>query len=120
MLEIPPVVARKAAARGAADWLTGLPAVVGELAGRWSLAIGATFAGGTEALVLEATLADGTPAVLKLPLPGLEAGHELTALRLARGTGLALVLRADEDHGVWLLERLGRPLAALGLPLDRR
>ncbi len=64
----------------------------------------------------------GPGAVLKLmiPRPGDHARNEITVLRLAGGDGCARLLRADEARGAMLLERLGRPLHQLGLPLARR
>jgi streptomycin 6-kinase len=60
--------------------------------------------------------------VLKLmvPRPGDQAAHEITALRLARGAGLAELLDADESRGAMLLERLGPSLADLAVPHERR
>ena len=55
-----------------------------------------------------------------IPRPGDHARHEITVLRLADGDGCARLLRADEPRGALLLERLGRPLHELGLPLARR
>ncbi|MGH9028232.1 MAG: aminoglycoside phosphotransferase family protein, partial [Acidimicrobiales bacterium] len=65
---------------------------------------------------------DGTPAVLKLPVPGRgeAVANECTALRIAGGEGCPLLLRADVERGALLLERLGRPLYELGLPMSRR
>jgi streptomycin 6-kinase len=116
---VPEVVERKARAVGAEWWLAALPALVAEIAARWELTLGRIFDGGTEALVQAATLPDGTPAVLKLNLPGREP-HELTAYRLAGGDGLARLLRADEEHDALLLERLGRPLSDLDIPARQR
>src|SRR5437763_1712964 len=64
----------------------------------------------------------GPDAVLKLmiPRPGDHARNEITVLRLAGGDGCVRLLRADEARGALLLERLGRPLHQLGLPLARR
>ena len=70
----------------------------------------------------EATLADGTPAVIKLvvPRPGDAARHEADVLRRAGGEGCVPLWCADEDRGALLLARLGRPLHQLGLPTRRR
>jgi streptomycin 6-kinase len=122
VLKVPAVVREKALALGAGKWLEGLEALVDELAARWSLTVGEVFADGTEALVLEVTCAGGRPAVLKLVMPGLQnaAAHELTVLRLAGGSGCAELLCEDEARGALLLERLGRPLAALGRTFAER
>ena len=116
------VVRRKALALGAEDWLDELPALVDDLARTWSLTLGRSYEDATEAHVLEATQADGTPAVLKVAIPGDQVAvhHEITVLRLAAGDGCAALLRSDESRGALLLERLGRSLNALGLPVDQR
>jgi streptomycin 6-kinase len=64
----------------------------------------------------------GPASVLKLMIPrdGDHARNEITVLRLAGGDGCVRLLRADQDRGALLLERLGRPLHQLGLPLARR
>jgi hypothetical protein len=66
--------------------------------------------------VAEASLADGTPAVLKLLIPqdGAAGRHEITMLRLAGGRGCAGLLRDDAARGALLLERLGPSLWELG------
>jgi streptomycin 6-kinase len=124
VIEVPPVVRSKARAAGpeARAWLDRLPALVAELARDWGLTTGPAYDGSTEALVLAATLADGTPAVLKLlvPRPGDQAAHEITVLRLTDGDGCARLLRHDADRGALLVERLGRSLYELGLPVPRR
>ncbi len=122
VLEVPPVVRNKALAAGAARWLDELPALVAELEHEWSIAVGAPFTEGTEAYVAAATTADGTPAVLKLLVPqdADAAAHEITVLRLTAGDGCARLLRDDAARGALLLERLGRPLVALDVPVARR
>ena len=101
---------------GAQDWLEALPGLLADVAAEWSLTITGNLGGGTEALVAAVTLQDGTAAVLKAPIPREDAAerHEVTALRLAAGVGCARMLRYDEGRRVLLLERLGRPLQALG------
>jgi len=61
--------------------------------------------------------------VLKLMIPRAAidaAGHEITALRLADGEGCVRLLRADAARGALLLERLGRSLHELALPIAQR
>jgi streptomycin 6-kinase len=62
------------------------------------------------------------PAVLKLIVPreGEAAAHEATALRLAAGEGCPRLFREDVSRGALLVERLGRSLYELGLPMRRR
>jgi streptomycin 6-kinase len=109
MLDLPDEVRNKVIADGNAAWLDELPSVVESLAQKWSLAIGATLRGGHAALVVQATLDDGTAAVLKVGVPGTrrDLTFEATALRLADGDGCAGLLRDDLDRSALLLERLG-------------
>jgi len=60
--------------------------------------------------------------VLKILVPGRHdaAWHEATALRLAAGEGCCRLLRADESRGAMLVERLGRSLHDLALPIGKR
>src|SRR4051795_4629011 len=91
MVDIPDVVRKKARAVGADAWVDELPALVASLETEWQIAVGRAYRDSTEAYVAEATLADGTPAVLKLLVPrdGDAAAHEATVLRIAAGEGCA-------------------------------
>lgn len=122
MLEIPPVVREKATAVGAQAWLDDIPALVSAIELDWRIVVGRTYRDSTEAVVAEATCADGTPAVLKLLVPRSRsaAANEATVLRLAGGEGCARLLREDIARGALLLERLGRSLHELRLPANRR
>ena len=122
MNRVPPVVRNKAAVVGAEEWLRGLDALVAGVEHDWSIVVGRVYPDATEAFVAEATLADGTPAVLKLIMPrDLDAARgEIAVLRLAEGEGCARLLRDDLDRGAVLIERLGRSLHDLQLPIARR
>ena len=119
---MPAVVRNKAEASGVAPWLAALADLVAGLERDWSIRVGAAYQDATEAYVARATLADGTPAVLKLmiPRPGEHARREITVLRLVGGQGCVRLLRADEARGALLLERLGRSLSGLALSLQDR
>lgn len=119
---LPGIVRNKALAHGAEGWLNGLENLIADLSNEWSLSIGRVYDSGTEAFVADATLADGTPAVLKLLIPrsGGAALHEITVLRLANGDGCAALLRSDIERSAMLLERLGPSLSELGLPMPER
>ncbi|HKF18971.1 MAG TPA: aminoglycoside phosphotransferase family protein [Candidatus Dormibacteraeota bacterium] len=119
---VPVVVRNKAVACGASQWLDELPALVAGLEREWSIAVGRPYDDATEAFVAEAALADGTPAVLKLLVPraGDAARNEIMVLRLANGEGCVRLLRDDEARGALLLERLGRSLRELALPIGQR
>src|SRR3954454_17915346 len=122
MVDVPDVVREKARAVGADAWVDELPALVASLETEWQIAVGRAYRDSTEAYVAEATLDDGTPAVLKLLVPrdGDAAAHEATVLRLAGGDGCPRLLRDDVTRGALLIERLGRPLHELRMPVDRR
>jgi len=119
---VPAVVRNKARAVGACGWLDDLPGLVASLARDWSLTVGAAFDEATEALVTRVWLADGTPAVLKILIPRSfdAARQEITALRLANGEGCVRLLRSDSERRAMLLERLGRSMHELGLPIGQR
>ena len=130
MITVRDVVRNKALAAGAGEWLRDLPDLVASLERDWSISVGRAYEDPTEAFVAEATLADGTPAVLKLHIPraGRHAENEITVLRLSGagnrtvdGTGGCVrLLDADLPRRALLLERLGRPMSELGLPLAER
>ena len=106
IVDLPDEVRNKVIADGNAAWLDELPSIVEYLAQDWSLTIGATLRGGHAALVVEATLDDGTAAVLKVGVPGTrrDLTFEATALRLADGDGCASLLHEDLDRSALLLE----------------
>jgi streptomycin 6-kinase len=123
MLEVPGALRAKARVHGALRWLDELPSLVASLGRDWSLTAGPSYPDSTEAYVVAVTLADGTLAVLKLMLPrgdGRDACDEITVLRLAGGQGCPRLLRADEARGALLIERLGRSLYDLALPVLRQ
>jgi streptomycin 6-kinase len=111
-LDVPDEVRNKVLAEGNGEWLEELPSVVASLAQDWSLTLGAALSGGHAAFAVEATLDDGTPAVLKVGVPGTRRalGFEATTLRLVDGEGCARLLRDDLDREALLLERLGDSL----------
>lgn len=119
---VAPAVRNKALADGAGQWLRDLPQSVARIEREWSITVGRSYDATTEAFVAEATLDDGTPAVLKVHIPraGNHGRNEITVLRLAAGNGCARLLRADEDRGALLVERLGPSLFELALPIAQR
>jgi streptomycin 6-kinase len=96
------------------DWLAGLPALLSEYERRWDVTIGPPFPLGYN-YVAPARCRDGTEVVLKAGVPGSELFCEIRALFFFDGRGMVRLLRADEDAGVFLLERIapGTPLAEL-------
>ncbi len=123
MIDVPPSLRKAQTAAGEMAWLDALPEFVSEMALRWSLTIGRSYDGfGMNALVVEATAADGTAAVLKVAPPGdaEKLAREATVLRLADGDGCVRLLDADMDRRALLLERLGPSMYDLGLPRRQR
>jgi streptomycin 6-kinase len=122
VIEVPDAVRNKARAAGVEGWLERLPALIASLESDWSIVVGHPYTGGTEAFVAEATRADGTPAVVKVlvPVSANEPWQEATVLRLAGGHGCPTLYQFDADRGALLMERLGRPMFELSLPLSRR
>jgi streptomycin 6-kinase len=122
VIQVPEVVRQKAFAVGAGSWLDDLPLLVASVEHEWAIAVGDAYSDSTEAFVAKATCEDGTAAVLKLIVPrsGDAAEHEIAVLRLTRGEGCVRLLQADAARGALLLERLGRSLFQLALPIRRR
>lgn len=111
----------KARVRGAGGWIEELPELIDGLERDWLIRVGDSYPGSTEAVVCQAWLEDGTPAVLKLCVPyrGDTPEQEIKFLRLVNGEGCAQLIRADEDRGAMLLERLGQPMGE-DVPIERR
>lgn len=122
MVRVNQAVSSKARVHEATSWLRDLPRLVADLERDWGITTGRTYADSTEAHVVEASTADGRPAVLKLIVPrdGDAARHEIAVLRLTDGQGCAQLLRHDVDRSALLLERLGPSMHDLGLPLRQR
>ena len=87
------------------DWRERVPELVEAAALRWGLTLGETYPPGAAGHVVRATLADGTPAVLKLVFPHREAEHEADALAAWDGDGAVRLLAADDDGWSFVMER---------------
>jgi streptomycin 6-kinase len=122
LIQVPEVVRQKAFAVGASGWLRDLPLLIESVEQDWEITVGDAYTDSTEAFVAKATCADGTPAVLKLLVPrgGDAPEKEIAALRLTNGEGCARLLRDDAERGALLVERLGRSLYELALPIRER
>jgi streptomycin 6-kinase len=122
MIEIPEVVREKARAVGEGAWIDELPLLIRSIEADWGVTVARAYPGSTEALVAEVVCDDGSEAVLKLIVPrdADAAAREATVLRLAAGEGCARLLQADVGRGALLLERLGRSLFELRMPIRRR
>ncbi|MEM6993140.1 MAG: aminoglycoside phosphotransferase family protein [Myxococcota bacterium] len=86
-------------------WLTALPENIAAVARRWSLQLHAPFdTDVTCSWVARCSRKDGTPAVLKLGMPHMEARDEIAGLRLWDGAAAVHLLEADEPRNAMLLE----------------
>jgi len=99
------------------QWLAALPRLVAEEADRWGLTLGEPYTGGSVALVLAVTQADGVPAVLKCSPPfDPESRHEADALRLYGGSGAVRLYDHNPANGTLLLEKITPGLALADHP----
>lgn len=122
-VELSDVVRNRAIAQGRADWIDRLPDIVAGLGHDWDFTLGRGYDEGTEAFVAEVRRSDGSPAILKVLVPGRDGGpvdNEATVLRLADGDGCPVLYRDDPERGALLMELLGPSLYALGLPYEHR
>lgn len=90
------------------QWIIALPALLAELAERWSLRIGAPYEpGGMCSWVAPARREDGASLALKLGVRHYEAEHEIEGLRFWDGDGAVRLFDAfkTDDTCVLLLER---------------
>lgn len=89
-----------------AAWLARVPGAVHELERRWSVTLGPPFDGDEVSCswVAPAVREDGTPAVLKIGLPHMEAEHEADSLRFWDGDPTVRLLDADHGLNAVLLE----------------
>jgi streptomycin 6-kinase len=94
---------RKSRRRSA--WLEDLPRIIGDLARRWRLSIGAPFDGDVSCAWVALAERGGTQLVLKLAMPHMEGEHEIAGLRTLKGDPTVHLLEADEAIGAMLLER---------------
>lgn len=88
------------------QWLGELPALVEAYGQRWSLTVAAPFEPLSYNFAAPAVTAKGLPVVLKAGVPRPELHGEIEALRVYAGRGSVLLLEADAERGVMLLERI--------------
>ena len=87
------------------DWRERVPELLEAAVARWGLTLGEAYPPGAAGHVVRATLADGSPAVLKLIFPHREGEHEADALAVWSGDGAVRLLAVDDDGWSMLLER---------------
>ncbi|MEV6058634.1 aminoglycoside phosphotransferase family protein [Nocardia asteroides] len=115
-IEVPPQVeatVRDVFGDAGQRWLDELPRLVEKLCAAWeSTVIGPAFEGGTHAFVAPVRRADGSVAVLKVPVVDEENIAEPTGLFRYGGDGAVRLYRFDADSGAMLMEwaRPGTPL----------
>jgi streptomycin 6-kinase len=89
-----------------AAWLDQLPKAITDLKQRWSLALSPPFEEEAScSWVASCVQRDGTPAVLKIGLPHMEAENEIDGLLFWNGDPTVFVLEADLELNAMLLER---------------
>ncbi|MEC3915210.1 aminoglycoside phosphotransferase family protein [Nocardia sp. CDC160] len=107
-ISLPPEVAETIATsfgeRGP-RWLDALPGLVEKLCGAWELeVVGDSFGGGTHSWVAPVRRADGSVAVLKVPVVDEENRGEPTGLYCYDGDGAVRLFEFDSGSGAMLLE----------------
>jgi streptomycin 6-kinase len=95
-------------------WLDRLPHMIERACRRWGLRIERPYPDGEGSWKAAAVASDGTPVVVKLPIPGTSR-HAAAGLRLWNGRGAVRLLADDEADGAMLLERCepATPLTAV-------
>lgn len=105
MFQIPPALNWLEQSSTGRDWLRELPARVSACASRWKLSLEPPFPQSFVSIVFPASLADGSPRVLKVQYPHPESKHEAESLRLWNGQGAVRLFDFDPAHHALLLER---------------
>ncbi len=83
-------------------WLARLPHAIAQLEERWQLSIGERFDGeGDASWVAPAVRRDGSPGVLKLGMPHMEAEHEADGLRFWNGDPTVRLLSSNGSGRHW-------------------
>lgn len=121
--ELPSIVRQRANTLGeqGRHWLTGLNALVTDIADKWQLSLGDVLSGGSESLVLNVSTSDQVSAILKLGLPGSSnIACEAKVYDLAAGSGYAELLGLDLSLNAILLERLGNSIESTGMPISNQ
>jgi streptomycin 6-kinase len=98
-------------------WLNGLPEAISALQRRWALSLGEPFTREVScAWVAPVVREDGSPAVLKLGMPHMEAAHEIDGLRFWDGEPTVRLLDASLELNAMLLERCAPGTSLRDLP----
>ncbi|MEM7020831.1 MAG: aminoglycoside phosphotransferase family protein [Pseudomonadota bacterium] len=121
-IKLPEFVRLRAESHGEAGqrWMDGLVELIARFEQDWQIQAGDPLEGGTGGLVVPATQADGSPAILKIGMPEYNFKDELRTLQIADGRGYAKLLAYDKAHDAMLVEQLGVRLATLGYSTERQ
>ena len=105
MFNLPPGLKQLEQISAGREWLQHLPAQVQACVDRWSLRLDQPYEQSQVSIVFPATMADGSPAVLKVQFPHKESEHEAEALRRWNGQGAVKLFATDPEHHALLIER---------------
>lgn len=112
----------KASGQTGVEWIESLDSLIDTLEKRWEIKVIKVLEGGTHAFIGEAMTPCNQRVILKLSMPEMigETGfeNEMKALQLADGNGYVQLLQYDVSCGAALLEKLGKPLKILHLPVN--
>lgn len=122
---IPPLVISRAKSAGAVGeaWLASLDNMISELEKEWHISVGEALSGGIHAFAAHADGENGEKYVLKIDMPenlGGEFLREISALKMAGGTGYAKLYAYDPKRKACLLERLGKPVNRLAYSVEEQ
>lgn len=101
-------------------WVAALPELLARLERQWSITLGGAIPGGSESYVVQARLADGSAAVVKVAIDEVGWADKVATLERAEGRGYVRLLAVDPSQRAMLLERLGQPLDHTGWAPDRQ
>lgn len=123
--DLPIEVEMRARSMGQAgvEWLNGLEDILSRLEDKWNIRRGKILSGGSHACVCEVFGPEGEKFILKVDLPDVPEGEyarEVETLRIADGHGYVRLYACDIRKRAMLLERLGHPLKASGLPPEEQ
>jgi len=105
MFDLPPKLKWLEHSSDGREWLAQLPAHVKACVERWSLQLEPPYTQSNVSIVFPVTVADGSPAVLKIQFPHPECEHEAEALRRWNGQGAIRLLACHPADHALLIER---------------
>ncbi|HEX5563846.1 MAG TPA: aminoglycoside phosphotransferase family protein, partial [Sporosarcina sp.] len=88
------------------NWLGTLEETLNGIADTWGLTLESPVTNLSYNYVIHVTDQNNDPYILKMGLPGFDFNNEIRTLQLYNGQGCARLVRADEERGAMLLEKL--------------